>query len=293
MTVEPLVSIVLPTYNGERYLAESIESVIAQTYRNWELIIVDDGSTDSTPQIIASYAAADARIRNIRNAVNRKLPASLNTGFVRARGEYFTWTSDDNRYRPRALEVMLQTLRADRAVSIVYAGYTTIDAEGRALHRVPAAPLQMLGRGNVINACFLYRREVHEVLGGYCENMFLLEDYDFWLRASTKFRIQALDCDLYEYRQHAASLTARRRYEIEEKWVRLLSYHLPRMRWMPDQARAESFRDLALRAHRLGRRWHAACLLVRCALLEPRLVMRLPKRVLAAIVFGHSAVDAV
>src|SRR5690606_22425727 len=115
MNESPFVSIVLPTYNGARYLAQSIESCINQTYTQWELIIVDDASTDDTPAIISHYVQLDSRIRTVRHSTNRKLPAALNTGFDMARGEYFTWTSDDNYYRPEALGVMVAFLesRAD------------------------------------------------------------------------------------------------------------------------------------------------------------------------------------
>ena len=92
MKRNPLVSIVLPTHNGARYLEQAVQSCLDQTYRNWELIIVDDASTDETPALIARLVAADSRIRSIRNEVNQKLPGALNTGFAQARGEYLTWT---------------------------------------------------------------------------------------------------------------------------------------------------------------------------------------------------------
>ena len=101
MSENALVSIVLPVYNGARFLAEAIQSCLAQTYPHWELIVVDDCSTDDSPQIVAGFAADDARIRVIRHAHNRKLPGALNTGFDAARGEYLTWTSDDNLLPPR------------------------------------------------------------------------------------------------------------------------------------------------------------------------------------------------
>ena len=99
----PKVSIVLPTYNGEDYLRESIESVISQTFTDWELIIVNDCSTDSTPKIAEAYAAKDCRIRVIHNEKNQKLPNSLNIGFESASGDYLTWTSDDNIFHHEAL----------------------------------------------------------------------------------------------------------------------------------------------------------------------------------------------
>lgn len=87
----PEISIVLPTYNGEKYLKQSIESILGQTYTDWELIVVNDCSTDSTQEIIDFYRKKDTRIRTIFNYTNQKLPESLNIGFREAKGEYFTW----------------------------------------------------------------------------------------------------------------------------------------------------------------------------------------------------------
>ena len=90
MNKKPLVSIVLPTFNGERYLRQSIGSVISQQYKNWELIIVDDHSTDSTSAIIDEFTETDPRIKVIHNTTNQKLPKSLNIGFEKAKGDLLT-----------------------------------------------------------------------------------------------------------------------------------------------------------------------------------------------------------
>ena len=106
----PKVSIVLPTYNGEKYIKESIESILSQTLTDWELIIVNDCSKDTTASIISEYASEDDRIKIITNEQNQKLPESLNIGFRQACGEYLTWTSDDNMYKPQALKTMRNVL---------------------------------------------------------------------------------------------------------------------------------------------------------------------------------------
>ena len=112
MNKKPLVSIVLPTYNGYRFLEKSICSILNQSHSNWELIIVDDASTDESPEIIDKYVLADKRIRSIRHETNRKIPAALNTGFTQAEGVYLTWTSDDNCYKPDALVNMVDYLES-------------------------------------------------------------------------------------------------------------------------------------------------------------------------------------
>jgi hypothetical protein len=248
----PLISIVLPTYNGSRYLAESVESCLAQSMEDWELIIVDDGSTDSTPEIIAQFTARDNRIRGIRNPANRKTPGSLNIGFEKAQGSLFTWTSDDNLFRPTALEEMAGCLQTHSDIEFVYAGMTMIDENGRRLSYVPAQSADRLLASNVVNACFMYRRQVHEALGGYAEDMFLVEDYDFWLRASAQFRLMALDKDLYLYRWHAQALTMKRRGDAALAHERVVEKHLPAMVWATREQKAEAYWELSHRAEVRG-----------------------------------------
>ena len=172
MMSSPLVSIVLPTYNGMRYLDQSVRSCLDQTYSNWELIIVDDGSTDETPACIAEYVAADSRIRAVRHEVNRNTPTALNTGFSLAKGEYFTWTSDDNMYRPEALSEMVAFLESRCEVGIVYTDYTDIDEMGRSVQRVSIWDSNHLLVRCCVRCSFLYRRQVHEDLNGYDEAAF-------------------------------------------------------------------------------------------------------------------------
>ena len=112
---DKLISIILPVYNGEQYLAESIESVLAQTYQYWELLILDDCSTDKTQIISKEFEKRDNRIKYYRNEKNLKLPGDLNRGFSLSKGSYLTWTSDDNRFRSEALEVMVNSLLANKA----------------------------------------------------------------------------------------------------------------------------------------------------------------------------------
>jgi glycosyltransferase involved in cell wall biosynthesis len=227
-----MISIVLPVFNGERYLEQAINSCIAQTFVDWELIIVDDASTDSTSDIIDKFVKTDSRITKVKNEENKKLPGSLNAGFACARGAYLTWTSDDNLYRPEALAVMVSFLEQHREFSVVYADYQVIDENGTSLRRFSVPPPEELVLCNAIGACFLYRRTIHEALNGYDESRFLVEDYDFWLRASQRFRIAPpLPTVLYDYRIHGKTLTAMRGYEIQNALILLLARHLPEMGW--------------------------------------------------------------
>ena len=130
MKDRPEISIVMPVYNGERYLREAVESIIAQDFEEWELILVNDCSTDGTPAVMEEYQSRDKRIRVIHNEKNQKLPRSLNIGFAQAKGCYFTWTSDDNRYKPQALGTMYQYLELHQDAGLVFADMDYIDETG-------------------------------------------------------------------------------------------------------------------------------------------------------------------
>lgn len=208
--ISPAISIVLPVHNGARYLEAALDSIFSQSFRDFELIAVDDCSTDETPRILADRASREPRMRVLTNAVNRKLPGSLNVGFNAARGRWLTWTSDDNILHPDMLRELLAATQAMPDADIYYANFRIIDAEGnaRSLERV-STPDDLIFR-NVVGCCFLYRREVDSANGGYDEQLHGAEDYDFWLRAARNgMRFQPIDQELYFYRRHDESLTDR------------------------------------------------------------------------------------
>lgn len=220
----PEISVILPTYNGEKYIKPAIESIINQTYADWELIIVDDCSTDNTPAIIKEYAENDMRIRVVSNKVNQKLPKSLNIGFHIARGNFLTWTSDDNYYDNRAFETMLESLVKNKA-DFVFCSYYIINDHGEKVGKTlkKISDVSALPYRNVIGACFLYRKQVLKKVGKYNENAFLVEDWDYWIRIYLHgFRITALNEILYYYREHRNSLTFRKEKEIQKAVIGIL-----------------------------------------------------------------------
>lgn len=202
----PLISIILPVYNGEKYLAQSIESCLNQTYKNIELIIVNDCSIDSSLEIAEYYAKIDNRVRVISNIENKRLPASLNIGHYSAFGDYLTWTSDDNIYNLNAIKVLVEAVEFNN-VDVVYSNISLINNNGEVISRKNLANFENLIFGNFVGSCFLYKKEVFKKNDGYNENLFLVEDYDFWLRASLHSKFYHLKEDLYNYRVHVNSLT--------------------------------------------------------------------------------------
>jgi glycosyltransferase involved in cell wall biosynthesis len=249
---ERLISVVLPSRNGLRYLDEAIESWQSQSYPRWELILVDDGSTDGTRACAEAWCARDARIRVLGHEVGRGLPAALNAGFARAHGDYLTWTSDDNVARPHTLAALAACLDEHPDVGLVYSDYTIIDEHGVPTGRVSVGPPWELARRNCVGPSFLYRREVMARVGGYAEDCVLAEDYDFWLRAGTLFQIHPYHHDLYGYRVHPRSLTARHARSVARASDRVLARHLARLPWLERRERAATYMALAVRASRRG-----------------------------------------
>jgi glycosyl transferase family 2 len=213
------VSIVLPTYNGTRYIHKSIESCLRQTYSNIEVLLVDDGSTVDIAGIVNSFA--DPRIHYIRHENNRGLSEALNTGFKVSTGKYLTWTSDDNYYADNAIERMVAFLQSYPKIDFVYADQYKIDECDNVLSVQRNKPPNSLKIHNFIGACFLYRRNVYETIGDYNREMSLVEDYDYWVRVSGKFAMQQLFIPLYYYRVHKDSLTGKFSDRVLEK-IRLV-----------------------------------------------------------------------
>ena len=184
------VSIVLPTYNQAHYLPAALDGVFAQTYPDYELIVVNDGCTDETPTILADYFQRYDFI--VIEQENQGLPMALNAGFAQARGEYLTWTSSDNAMLPEMLSVLVQALDEDPSVGLAYADFYLMDHEGRDWGRfntVEYDPYWLLYT-NLVHCSFLYRRECMERVGGYDPEFVYGEDWEYWIRISQYYRMK-------------------------------------------------------------------------------------------------------
>lgn len=223
----PLVSIVLPVYNQADFIGEAIAGVVSQTHENWELIVIDDGSTDDLENRVRHYLG-DRRVLFLRQP-NQRLPAALNHGFAYARGELLTWTSADNIMLPTQLERLVAELMAYPDAGLVYSDYWAIDDNGEPLDdpqwrphnrdpeidgliRVPSTvTIENFHHSgdDFIGPSFLYRRKVAAIVGLYADDAFGGEDYDFWLRMHLVTQFRHIAEPLYKYRVHANTLTAR------------------------------------------------------------------------------------
>lgn len=164
----PLVSIVLPTYNGARFIRECIDSCLGQTFRDLELIVVVDGSTDNTEDILRNYE--DPRLKVLRTP-NRGQALAMNTGFEIAQGELWSWTSDDNVYFPDAFAVMVHHLESHPEAAAVSTDCIVINETGKAIS-YEELPWQ----------CFVYRADAGRKVGPHRPEARIIEDLDFFLR---------------------------------------------------------------------------------------------------------------
>lgn len=228
MNNTPKVSIVLPCYNGAALLGQAIESCINQTFKNWELIIINDCSTDNTLEVANAYAQKDERIRVYTNDKNSKLPATLNNGFRRAIGEYWTWTSDDNLLHPDMLETFVAYLDEHEDVGCVVSDSYVIDEKGNIIgEKIVQEDLNAkMMLNNYVGASFMYRKECAIAVGEYREDFFLVEDYEFFIRMSFHCKIGRVPQFLYYYMDNPNSLTATRQKEIRERLVRMRIMYL-------------------------------------------------------------------
>lgn len=133
----PKISIGLPVFNGQRYLRESVDSLLAQTFEDFELILCDNASTDDTPNICREYAERDPRVRYHRNATNIGAIPNFNAVFEQSRGTYFKWAAADDRHAPQFLEKTAAILDADLSVVLAYGKTVLIDEAGQQIDSRP------------------------------------------------------------------------------------------------------------------------------------------------------------
>ncbi len=211
----PRVSVVLPVYNHRALLPAAIASVLAQTYGDFELIIVNDGSTDGTRQYLD--ALTDPRIVVVHQD-NQRLPGALNAGFARARGELLTWTSADNACAPMFLEALVGALDRYPEAGFAYSAFAWIDAHDRitGIHRDQEVSVRALLKQNPGIAAFLYRRACQEAVGVYDPALEGAEDWDMWLRIVERYPAVYVPEILYYYRLHDDSMTATKRERIAQ-----------------------------------------------------------------------------
>jgi glycosyltransferase involved in cell wall biosynthesis len=208
----PDVTVLLPVRNGERDLREAIESVLAQTFRDFELVVVDDGSTDESADLVGTIH--DERVRLVRQKP-LGLVEALRRGLAEARGELVARMDADDVSLPTRLERQVEVLRRDSRLGLVGCGFEAIDEDGRIVGSwlLPteddALRRRLLLRNPFAHGSVVYRREAVERAGGYRSDYGANEDYDLWRRVARDWRLGSVPEILYRYREHAGAVTKR------------------------------------------------------------------------------------
>jgi len=207
---QPLVSVVMPVYNGERYLKEAIESVLFQTYKNLELVVVDDGSTDASKSIISSYS--DSRIRLVENTKNSGIVFTRNKGLLAAQGEYIATLDCDDIALPERIENQVNFLEKNPDYALCGSFYQIMDASGKLLGkmRMPTSNRDIvtyLTVGNCYcNSTIMVRSNLAKELK-YTTGYDIVEDYELWYRISQKMKIAILPFLGTYYRVHGNNIS--------------------------------------------------------------------------------------
>ena len=224
----PVITVLMPVYNGERFLAAAIDSILAQTLSDYEFIIVDDGSTDGSAAIISDYARRDRRIRPLRHETNRGQAVALNSGIAAARGEFVAGMDADDISLPERLRMQLAFLRSHPHIGVAGVSAREIDADNKPIRDV-AFPqghaniiISMLfGRASLGGAYAMLRRNCLQASGGYNASA-LVNDWELWTRLAHRTRFANLRETLYLYRKHEASITYSQRQRLmDDKQVYL------------------------------------------------------------------------
>ena len=223
MSSGPLVNVVMPVYNNEKYLREAVESILAQTFRDFELIVVNDGSTDGSITVLEEYRQRDRRVVIHNHSKNQGIVAALNRGIRMGRSKYIARMDADDISLPNRLEVQSQFLNSHPNIGLVGSGARLINSTGRVIgyQSVVTGPLNLqwnlLFNNPLIHPSVILRREVLEKMSPYYSAEFIgAEDYDLWTRMALSTQFENINTPLIKYRLHPLSTTsALREHQLE------------------------------------------------------------------------------
>jgi len=220
----PRVSVIMPVYNAEPFVGQALKSILDQTFRDFELIIVDDGSGDRSREIVHSFH--DERIVSIENGRNLGLTASLNVGLEKARGEFIARQDADDLSLPERLEKQVAFLDSHPTVGLVGCALTVINDVGNALTAIPSVvePLEISAvlsqRNPIAHGTAVIRRTCLEKTGPYREEFPYAQDYDLWLRIAEIAEVANIPGLLYQWRITRGSITLGKK-RLQDRFSRL------------------------------------------------------------------------
>lgn len=216
----PQVSVIVPVYNGAAYLAQALDSALTQTYRDLEILVVNDGSTDASSAIAHLYARNFPEQVRVIDQANTGLPGARNTAIRHARGEFLALLDADDVWMPEHLEMAMAAFTADPSLGLVHANIRRIDARGKPLGIAPrfwragldAYTTIALRHEHVNCPTAVFTRAAIDVVGAFDTDFTGLgcEDRDLWLRIAARFPVRHIDAVTADYRVHPGSMSRNR-----------------------------------------------------------------------------------
>lgn len=208
----PKISVIMPVFNKENYLYEAIDSILNQTITDFELIIINDASKDSSEQVIKQFN--DPRIKYFKNTTNKGVSYSTNIGIELAKGEYIAKADSDDIYHPNRLEKQLTVLESHSDINICCSDIEIINKDGSFKERwyyqsnSEVIKAQLLFNSSIANATIMFRSDIFKDSSiRYDENLKSAEDYDFYLKLNNKFTLYHISESLMKYRKLSTGLT--------------------------------------------------------------------------------------
>lgn len=215
MDTDPTVSVIIPTYNRAHLIPRAIQSVLSQTYRDFELIVVDDGSIDNTEEVVKSFD--DERIRYIKHERNKGVASARNTGIKIAKGKYVAFLDSDDEWFPNKLEKHVQAFKdAPPKVGVVYSGVWVLWYNNRYRKTYISYPCKekegdlhhsFLKKNSIFPSAVLVKKECFSQAGMFDEELLAVEDWEQWLRISKYYHFKCIDAPLAWIHRTPGSLT--------------------------------------------------------------------------------------
>lgn len=227
MAKPPKVSVVMPAYNAEKYIAEAIESILNQTFRDFEFIIVDDGSTDRTWEIINDYASRDSRIVPLKNEKNLKIAKTLNYGISCCHGKYIARMDADDWSYPNRLEKQVAFMEKNCEIGISGGSMEIMDEEDRVFSSRRYRTCDQDIRKNIFkyspfcHPSIIFRTDIFRKTDGYEHDYLLAEDYDLYFKLGRFCKFGNLEDTLLKYRLISGSMSRKKLWKTEWNTIRV------------------------------------------------------------------------
>jgi len=229
----PIVSIVMPTHNHANFIAEAIESVRMQTFDQWELLIVDDGSTDDTRAVVEPFLKEDARIRYIRQEENKGIAFTRNNGVAQSQGRHIAMLDSDDAWASSdKLALQVAALDADPKLGIIGTWLEIIDEKGVPTGAMLSYPQDDAGirakeiyRNAFAQSSVVFRKDAFTKAGGYDGRFVVTDDHDLWLKIGRSYRFATLPRYDLKYRRHSGNITRTRRITAAHEELEILRRH--------------------------------------------------------------------